>query len=93
MAVYGGVVLESTFDVTSAGPIDKKMLVDTKDDLYLEATWKSKSGKMFIYNGMTVSTADTGDIYVLTDFSNYTDPSSWKKQGSDMTEIDGGEFD
>lgn len=93
MAELGNANLPLNFEVKKKAPIDRRNLVNSVDELYVSDTWTSNDGESYIYNGLTVSVADTGDVYTLINSNDPTSQSSWKKQGSDISEIDGGEFD
>lgn len=81
--------LGAGLNITGQEPIDSRVTVEYESDLTLEDTWNGVG----LYNGLTVSVQKSGSLYVLMDRDNYTSLSNWKKQGSDISEIDGGEFD
>lgn len=73
--VKGTNVTGAPIELTSGAPVDAKMLVDTKADLYNASTWQAPSaaganaGKMFCYYGMLVyvgnDTPENNGLYVL----------------------------
>lgn len=73
--VKGTNVTGAPIELTSGAPVDAKMLVDTKADLYTASTWQAPSaaganaGKMFCYYGMLVyvgnDTPENNGLYVL----------------------------
>ena len=73
--VKGTNVTGAPIELTSAAPVDAKMLVETKADLYNTSTWQAPSaaganqGKMFCYYGMLVyvgnDTPENNGLYVL----------------------------
>ena len=67
----------SGFNITSAGPIDSRMVVEFIDDL--TTVWNPDTAPSYV--GMVVSVLEDGNIYVLRD-KNFTDINNWKKQGS-----------
>ena len=81
--------LGAGLNITGQEPIDSRVTVEYESDLTLEDTWNGVG----LYKGLTVSVQESGSLYVLMDRDNYTSLSNWKKHGSDISEIDGGEFD
>ena len=68
------------FNITSTAPIDSRMLVEHEDDLISSTTWPAD--KAPLYNGLTVTVKETGDIWVLKDITKYTDKTTgegWHK--------------
>lgn len=73
--VKGTNVTGAPIELTSGAPVDAKMLVDSKADLYTASTWQApsaagaNSGKMFCYYGMLVyvgnDTPENNGLYVL----------------------------
>lgn len=73
--VKGTNVTGAPIELTSAAPVDAKMLVEIKADLYNTSTWQAPSaaganqGKMFCYYGMLVyvgnDTPENNGLYVL----------------------------
>lgn len=75
--VKGTNVTGAPIELTSAAPVDAKMLVETKADLYNTSTWQAPSaaganaGKMFCYYGMLVYVGNDSEhpenngLYVL----------------------------
>lgn len=73
------------FNITSTAPIDSRMLVEHEDDLISSSTWPSD--KAPLYDGMTVTVKETGEIWVLKDITKYTDKTTgegWHKSGGDI---------
>lgn len=88
--------IAGNFAVNAGAPFDSRTLVDNVEDLTAESTWYQKKTnpsdpdkKILLYNGLTVTIATTGEIYVLTDKDNITDTNSWKKIGGSSITIDG----
>lgn len=85
MARYKGKAnLSTTYDVTYWGPLDTRMLVPKKADLFLEETWiPLRSTDSSAYDGMIVAvaedTADNNGIYYLKDYTSLTSEDSWIK--------------
>lgn len=85
MARYKGKAnLSTTYDVTYWGPLDTRMLVPKKADLFLEETWiPLRSKDSSAYDGMIVAvaedTADNNGIYYLKDYTSLTSEDSWIK--------------
>lgn len=73
--VKGTNVTGAPIELTSGAPVDAKMLVETKRDLYTASTWQAPSaaganaGSMFCYYGMLVyvgnDTPENNGLYVL----------------------------
>lgn len=64
-------------------PLDARTVVDTVAELTQAATWQDTNGDVWLFDGLVVSIAQTGELYMLTDKAAYTSPASWKR-------IDGG---
>ena len=85
MARYRGKAnLSTTYDITYWGPLDTRMLVPKKADLFLEETWiPLRSTDSSAYDGMIVAvaedTADNNGIYYLKDYTSLTSEDSWIK--------------
>lgn len=81
--------LPGGFTITGQEPVDSRCTVEKKDDLYLAKTWEGTG----LYNGMTVSTQDEGNLYVCINRDQYTQSTSWKIVGDisgfegDLTQI------
>ena len=69
------------FNIGASGPVDSRMLVEYISDLTSANTWPSASAP--VYDGMQVVGKENSSIYILTDKTNYTNLSAWKKVGSD----------
>lgn len=74
-------IINTTYDVNYWGPLDSRFLVSSKEDLYLEATWKpSPVHTLNCYNGMIVAVANDErfeGIFCLTDMKNFDLEESW----------------
>ena len=72
----------SGFNITAAGPIDSRMVVEYISDL--TTVWNKDAPA---YAGMSVSVLEDGNIYVLLQNEDgtvdFSDIKNWKKQGSD----------
>lgn len=64
-------------------PLDARTVVDTVAELTQAATWQDTNGDVWLFDGLVVSIAQTGELYMLTDKAVYTSAASWKR-------IDGG---
>jgi len=64
-------------------PLDARTVIDTVAELTQAATWQDTNGDVWLFDGLVVSIAQTGELYMLTNKSAYTQPASWKR-------IDGG---
>ena len=64
-------------------PLDARTVIDTAAELTQEATWQDTNGDVWLFDGLVVSIAKTGELYMLTNKAAYTSPASWKR-------IDGG---
>ena len=74
-------ILNTTYDINYWGPLDSRFLVTSKQDLYLEATWKpSPVHALNCYNGMIVAVANDETfegIFCLTDMHNFDKEDAW----------------
>lgn len=64
-------------------PLDARTVVDTVAELTQAATWQDTNGDVWLFDGLVVAIAQTGELYMLTDKAVYTSAASWKR-------IDGG---
>ena len=64
-------------------PLDARTVVDTVAELTQAATWQDTNGDVWLFDGLVVSIAKTGELYMLTNKAAYTSAASWKR-------IDGG---
>ena len=77
----------NNFEPLKSGPLDARLIVETKIDLSNPTTWVDSSNNVWVYTGMSVavtndpSTANNG-LYLLSDATNYANPSVWIKQGT-----------
>lgn len=74
--------LSGNFEIEYAGPIDSKSRLETKAELFLNATWENADGIKFIYNGMNVTVyADAIDsnngLYILLNKDLFGNENSW----------------
>lgn len=67
-------------------PLDARTVVDTVAELTQAATWQDANSDVWLYNGLVVSVAQTGELYMLIDKSNYTSAASWKRIDAGETE-------
>ena len=82
--------------VTAAAPIDDRIVVTKKSDLYASGTWRATEGDSktgwTCYTGMVVTVLEENALYVLTYDKNTPsdlvgDPEkeeNWKKLGADL---------
>jgi len=82
----------ANFEAQIAAPIDARMSIPTKAELYLAATWQANDGLIYVYKGMPVtvhsdSTPDNNGLYILID-EDYTQVLSWIKS-TGLTGIQG----
>lgn len=64
-------------------PLDARTVVDTVAELTQAATWQDTNSDVWLFDGLVVSIAKTGELYMLTNKAAYTSAASWKR-------IDGG---
>lgn len=74
----------ANYEVLASGPLDARLLVDTKADLINPTIWQDISSTVWLYNGIVVSVASDSNIsnnglYFLKDKDNYTSYDSWLK--------------
>lgn len=81
MARYNNsITMGNGFNITAQAPIDSRMVVEFVSDLTNEETWPNDIAPA--YNGMAVVVIEDASIYVLKDFENLTEISSWQKVAS-----------
>ncbi|MFW9597402.1 MAG: hypothetical protein ACMV0Y_05565, partial [Paludibacter sp.] len=82
----GTVPYAGSLEVTASAPLDARRLVELKSDLVLKATWEHSDTNLYIFNGMDVivfnDTDENNGIYILENYQNYNQESSWRKQSS-----------
>lgn len=60
-------------------PLDARTVVDTVAELTQAATWQDTNNDVWLYDGLVVSVAQTGELYMLTNKAAYTSAESWKR--------------
>jgi hypothetical protein len=60
----------ANFEVKAAEALDPRIVVATKSELINKETWPSDGDTLYLYEGLLVSVADEGKIYMLTNVSN-----------------------
>lgn len=60
-------------------PLDARTVVDTVAELTQTATWQDTNGDVWLFDGLVVSIAKTGELYMLTNKADYTSAESWKR--------------
>lgn len=68
----GDATLKGNLDVLSDKPLDSRLVVQNKEDLY---TLDSR----YVYEGMPVSCINEASIYILIDKTNVGSPLGWRK--------------
>ena len=78
---YKGQPLSVGLNPRTTKPLDTRSVIDTASDRLLPATWKEDDGNCYVYPGMQVSCADSGQIYVYVGRENnvvdIADESKW----------------
>lgn len=79
----------ANFEVKTKQPLDARLIVDTKANLISPSIWEDLEANAWLFTGIIVSVvSDPCDnyngAYFLKDDTQYTDPSSWIKIGSDI---------
>lgn len=79
----------ANFEVKTKQPLDARLVVDTKANLISPSIWEDLEANAWLFKGIIVSVvSDPCDnyngAYFLKDDTQYTDPSSWVKIGSDI---------
>lgn len=69
------------FEPGGQSPLDARTLVALKSDLTAANSYGAN-----IYNGLLVSVQEDNSLWMLTNMSNPTDPSSWKQLNSDISD-------
>jgi hypothetical protein len=78
----GGIGFSNNFEPQVGAPLDARIVVPSKSDLILTATWTALDGGIYVFNGLTVTVwndaipANNG-VYVLQDAANYTVAGNW----------------
>lgn len=77
----------ANFEVKAAEALDPRVVVATKSELINKETWPSDGDTLYLYEGLLVSVADEGKIYMLTNVTNAlsADYSAWKEIGAAET--------
>jgi hypothetical protein len=69
----------ANFEAQIAAPIDARMTVATKNELYQASTWQANDGLIYTYKGMVVSvnndTINNGVYILIAD--DYTSSANW----------------
>lgn len=60
-------------------PLDARTVVNTVAELTQAATWQDANNDVWLFNGLVVSVAQTGELYMLTNKAAYTSAASWKR--------------
>lgn len=71
----------ATLEVTAAGALDPRMVVDTKADLINKETWPYKGDVIYVYEGLVVAVRDTKSLFMLSNPAAIlnADYSGWKQ--------------
>lgn len=77
----------ANFEVKAAEALDPRIVVATKSELINKETWPSDGDTLYLYEGLLVSVADEGKIYMLTNVAGAlsADYSAWKEIGAAET--------
>lgn len=77
----------ANFEVKAAEALDPRIVVTTKSELINKETWPSDGDTLYLYEGLLVSVADEGKIYMLTNVTDAlsADYSAWKEIGAAET--------
>ena len=67
-------------------PLDARTVVDTVAELTQAATWQDANNDVWLFDGLVVSVAQTGELYMLTAKDAYTSAASWKRIDAGETE-------
>lgn len=75
----------ANFEAQISAPIDARMVVDTRSDLYLIETWTANDGGIYVYKGMIVVVHsdplnENNGVYKLNNLP-FTDMNNWEKIG------------
>jgi len=78
----GGIGFSNNFEPQVGAPLDARIVVPSKSDLVLTATWTALDGGIYVFNGLTVTvwndaTPANNGVYVLQDAANYTVANNW----------------
>ena len=78
----GGIGFSNNFEPQVGAPLDARIVVPSKSDLVLTATWTALDGGIYVFNGLTVTvwndaTPANNGVYVLQDAANYAVASNW----------------
>lgn len=71
----------ANLEVKKQGPLDARQTMITYAELTQAATWQDDSGKMYLFNGLTVpvTNGSSKELYMLIDANNYNQAASWKR--------------
>lgn len=75
----------ANLEVKKNAPLDARVVVANKSDLYLDATWQDSDGKAWLYDGIVVTVTSTHEMYMLTGYDPvsaatvYKTETNWKR--------------
>lgn len=75
----GDFIFGNNLEVKKGASLDPRLVVDTKEELYLKATWPYDGDIIHIYNGMVVAVLEDNSQYMLINSTKYNEESGWKK--------------
>lgn len=75
----GNFKFAANLEVKVASPLDPRVVVDTREDLYKIETWPNDGNVAYLYGGIIVACADDNSVWLLTDEENYQSEDSWTR--------------
>lgn len=71
----------ANLEVKKQGPLDARQSLITYAELTQAATWQDESGKMYLFDGLTVPVVNGSEkqFYMLIDAAKYNQTASWKR--------------
>ena len=77
MREFGQFNFSANLEVKKTAPLDARVVVAAKSELFSPATWTDGDGKVWLYNGLVVAAVDVHGLFMLVDADNYTQETSW----------------
>lgn len=74
----GAFPFSGSFEIKRTSPLDARLLVPTLAELTLAATWEDEEQKIWLYNNIVVTVAETNSMYMLTNYNPVTAPEAYK---------------
>lgn len=82
----------SSFEMLRSGPLDARIIVQEKSDLFSSSTWSDSNDNIWLYTGIVVSVIDdplssNNGLYFLLNDASYGFSESWDKISSSSSDV------